>query len=190
MADDRDRDGEPAGPALAGSGMPIEALAAEAHGLDLEAFTARHGIAFLMASATGRDGSKGTTSTHLFLDGFDDDPGARTASVAIVVYRLQPKPGSDGRLLTIGREKRHDVVIADPSVSRFHAFAKFDERGHCALQDMGSTNGTSVNGASVPARGAGPAAPVKPGDTVRIGQVDFTFTDARAMYDFARQVGG
>jgi hypothetical protein len=55
---------------------------------------------------------------------------------------------------------------------------------------MSSSNGTSVNGISVMARGVGPPTPVKPGDTVRIGQVEFTFTDARALHEFAIQVGG
>ena len=40
------------------------------------------------------------------------------------------------------------------------------------------------------ARGAGPPTPLKPGDTVRLGQVEFTFTDAAALREFALQAGG
>jgi hypothetical protein len=47
-----------------------------------------------------------------------------------------------------------------------------------------------VNGVSVPARGAGPPKPVKPGDTVKFGQVEFTFTDARALREYALQAAG
>jgi pSer/pThr/pTyr-binding forkhead associated (FHA) protein len=89
--------------------------------------------------------------------------------------------------VTIGRETRHDVVIPGPSVSRFHAFAKPSPDGSFLLQDMGSTNGTTVNAVSVPARGGGSPSPLKPGDTVRFGQVEFTFTDARALQEYALQ---
>ena len=173
-----------------GSAIPIEALAEDARGLTPEGFEERHGGGFLMMSATGGRASQGSTSTRLFLDGVDDDPSARTANLAVLVYPLHARASADGHLVTIGREVRHDVVIGDPSVSRFHAFAKCDAAGTFLLQDMGSTNGTSVNGVSVMPRGAGPPTPVKPGDTVRIGQVEFTFTDARALHEFAIQVAG
>ena len=173
-----------------GSAIPIEALAEDARNLTPEDFEARHGSGFLMVSAAGGRDPGGSTSTHLFLDGVDDDAGGRTAGLAVVVYPLRSRAGSEVHHVTIGREARHDVVIADPSVSRFHAFAKCEADGTFLLQDMGSTNGTSVNGASVPPRGAGPPTPVKPGDTVRIGQVEFTFSGARALHEFASHVGG
>ena len=47
-----------------------------------------------------------------------------------------------------------------------------------------------MNGASVPPRGAGPPTPLKPGDNVRLGQVEFTFTDARALREFVLKMGG
>jgi hypothetical protein len=173
-----------------GAALPIEALAEDARSLTLESFEARHGSGFLMVSAAGGRTSKGGTSTQLFLDGEGGDPRARTANLAVVVYPFQAQASSDAHLVTIGRETRHDVVIPDPSVSRFHAFAKCGGDGTFLLQDMGSTNGTSVNGVSVAPRGAGPPTSVKPGDTVRVGQVEFTFTDAKALYEFALQVGG
>ena len=79
------------------------------------------------------------------------------------------------------------VIVPDPSVSRFHCFARREADGSWRLQDMNSSNGTTVNGASVPARGVGPATPVKPGDNVKLGQVQLTFTDATALRDFTLQ---
>jgi hypothetical protein len=191
MSENRDgQAGSGGSGSTSGSAIPIEAFAEDARRLTPEAFEERHGSGFLMVSATGGRGSQGGTSTHLFLDGVDDDPRARTANLAVVVYPLHARASADGHLVTIGRETRHDVVIGDPSVSRFHAFGKCDAAGTFLLQDMSSSNGTSVNGISVMARGVGPPTPVKPGDTVRIGQVEFTFTDARALHEFAIQVGG
>jgi hypothetical protein len=175
------------GQAQAGSAVPIEAFFEDAQKLSPEAFEARHGKGFLMVTAAGLDGPKGSSGTELLLHGVDDDPAALTADLAVVVYPLRQREGPSGHLVTIGRETRHDVVIPGPSVSRFHAFAKLNPDGSFLLQDMGSTNGTTVNAVSVPARGAGSPRTLKPGDTVKFGQVEFTFTDARALQEYAVQ---
>lgn len=169
-----------------GTALPVEAFAEDARLLDTGAFAARHGTAFLMVMAAAVTGS-GSTSTRLLLDGVDQDPDARTAELSVVIYPLRPRKEQTGHLVTVGRDARHDVVIPDSSISRFHAFAKCNEDGTCLIQDMASTNGTTVNGNSVPARGAGEPVPVKPGDTIRFGQVKFTFSDARALREFALQ---
>ena len=170
--------------------VPLEALGEAARALSSEAFQARYGNGFLLVMAAGLDGPAGTTSTQMLLDGVDDDPGAHTADLATVVYPLRQKDGSSGHLVTVGRESRHDIVIPDKSVSRFHAFVRLGGDGAFLVQDMGSTNGTSVNGTSVAPRGAGPPTRLKPGDNVRIGQVEFTFTDARALREFALKAAG
>jgi hypothetical protein len=180
--------GQSGGQAPFGTALGIEELYGDAQ-LELEEFEARYGNGFLLVTAAGLESSKGTT-TQLLLDGVDADPAAHTAGLAVVVYPLRQRDILGGHLVTIGREKTHDIVIPDPSVSRFHAFAKQAEDGGFMLQDGSSTNGTTVNGASVPARGAGPPTRLKPGDTVRLGQLESTFTDARALREFVLQTGG
>ena len=170
-----------------GTGLPVEALEDAARALPVQDFERRYGRGFLLVTATRVDGLKGETTTHLLLD---DDPAGRTADLAHCAYPLCPQTDSPGHLVTLGRESRHDVAIPDASVSRFHAFAKLSPEGGFLLQDAGSTNGTSVNGVSVPGRGAGPPTPLKPGDSVRIGQVDFTFTDAAGLRSFILGVLG
>jgi hypothetical protein len=170
-----------------GTGLPVEALEDAARALPVEGFERRYGRGFLLVTTARVDGRRGESTTHLLLD---DDPAGRTADLALCVYPLRPREGSPGHLVTLGRESRHDVVIPDASVSRFHAFAKLSGDGGFLLQDVGSTNGTSVNGASVPARGAGPPTRLKPGDTVRVGQVEFTFTDAAGLRSFVLRALG
>jgi ABC transport system ATP-binding/permease protein len=47
--------------------------------------------------------------------------------------------------LTLGRDRANDVVLQDPNVSRFHAeVARLKDR--VAIRDLGSRNGTRVNG--------------------------------------------
>jgi hypothetical protein len=49
---------------------------------------------------------------------------------------------------TIGRELDNDIVLLDPRVSRYHAQILL-EQGQWTLKDLGSANGTQVNGAVV-----------------------------------------
>ena len=51
----------------------------------------------------------------------------------------------EGRKTTIGSSPDNDVVINDPSVSRFHAVVEVDDRGYL-LEDRESKNGTYVDG--------------------------------------------
>lgn len=51
----------------------------------------------------------------------------------------------EGRVLTVGRQSTCDITVADPNVSRQHAEIRpHDDR--YVLVDLGSTNGTRVNG--------------------------------------------
>lgn len=52
------------------------------------------------------------------------------------------------RRVRIGRQADNDLVVADAGVSRHHAEI-INTNGTCTLRDLGSTNGTYVNGAVV-----------------------------------------
>jgi len=62
-----------------------------------------------------------------------------------------PEPGEVFQLTlpshTIGRDPISDLCIADPEVSRQHALLILMPNGGYKIQDLGSTNGTLVNGA-------------------------------------------
>jgi hypothetical protein len=68
----------------------------------------------------------------------------------------------DGRPLTIGRATDVELVLADPMASRRHA--RLSTRGgRLVLSDLGSTNGTRVNGQLIR------EAVVGPGDQIDVG---------------------
>jgi hypothetical protein len=80
-------------------------------------------------------------------------------------------PRQPDRRFTIGRAMACDFTLADLSVSRWHA-RLYTEDEHWLLSDLGSTNGTRLNGWRVTT-----GVPVKPGDQVTFGSVSFVVTD-------------
>jgi FHA domain len=69
--------------------------------------------------------------------------------------------------ITLGRSRACDCVLDDPSVSRRHAELRRDG-GLWLLRDLGSRNGTRVNGARLLDE-----AEVGPGDRVSFGDARF-----------------
>ncbi|MDR2984758.1 MAG: DUF1707 domain-containing protein [Nocardiopsaceae bacterium] len=82
-----------------------------------------------------------------------------------------PLPPQNDRRFTIGRAMACDFTLADLSVSRWHARI-YQEDEHWLLSDLGSTNGTRLNGWRVTT-----GVPVKPGDQVTFGSITFVITD-------------
>jgi pSer/pThr/pTyr-binding forkhead associated (FHA) protein len=75
--------------------------------------------------------------------------------------------GSAG--VTLGRSRECEVVVDDPNVSRKHAELR-PRGGSWVLTDLGSTNGSSVNGRRIDAPTV-----VKPGDEIELGSSVMTF---------------
>lgn len=95
------------------------------------------------------------------------------------VMRSGPTPGVtyplEGDQLTIGRDASNGVAINDAEVSRKHSRLSF-QGGKYVLEDLGSTNGTFVNGQRL----AGPVV-LKPGDVVSLGEQIVLMYDAINM---------
>ena len=80
-----------------------------------------------------------------------------------------PTPGQEFELVkdefVIGRVEGNDLVIAEPSVSRRHA-RLLRQGSQVLLEDLGSSNGTFINGKRLIA-----PTPLMPGDILMLGQV-------------------
>jgi adenylate cyclase len=76
----------------------------------------------------------------------------------------------DGATLVVGRASVSDLPVIDPTISRRHA--ELTSTGlTIRVRDLGSSNGTFVNGARVT------EASVSPGDTIAFGKVPFRVTN-------------
>lgn len=71
---------------------------------------------------------------------------------------------------TIGRQSSNEVHIPSPLVSRQHARIHCDQSG-CLLEDLGSSNGTVLNGVPLEAE---VRSPLKDGDVIEIGPFHMT----------------
>jgi hypothetical protein len=92
---------------------------------------------------------------------------ARSEAPTVAVTESPTQAGLTFRVtgpLILGRSAEADVVLQDPYASDFHLRLAF-QGGDLRLYDLGSTNGTLVNGERV-------AAPLslRRGDRVQIGQ--------------------
>jgi hypothetical protein len=80
-------------------------------------------------------------------------------------------PRQSDRRFTIGRAPSCDFTVPDLSVSRWHARLHL-EGGNWLLSDLGSTNGTRLNGWRVTSE-----VPVQPGDNVSFGSAAYVIID-------------
>jgi hypothetical protein len=74
------------------------------------------------------------------------------SGVVTLTIRQGPRPNQtfelDQDIYAIGREAGNDIVVEDPQVSRRHA--RLTRQGNSyLLEDLGSTNGTFINGSRV-----------------------------------------
>jgi pSer/pThr/pTyr-binding forkhead associated (FHA) protein len=105
--------------------------------------------------------------------GGNTPPAPSPALLASLLFRSGEMKGSrlpiKVPVVNIGRGEYNDIIIADPSVSTIHA--KLQRRESVwILTDLGSTNGTFVEGEPL----AGEQ-PLSPGTTIRFGDVSALF---------------
>ncbi|WP_093838921.1 FHA domain-containing protein [Streptomyces aidingensis] len=89
-------------------------------------------------------------------------PGGRSATT---FHQLQV-----GRITKIGRALDNDLVVSDLQVSRYHAQFSATPDGRFEINDLGSHNGTFVNGQPLPKNGR---KLLGPNDTVGVGHSTF-----------------
>ena len=102
-------------------------------------------------------------------------PAARAPGPRLVVVRSPTRPPGeehplDSAPLTVGRSAKNDIELRDDGFASAE-HARFEPRNDGVwLADIGSTNGTFVNGARVEG-----ARRLAPGDVVRVGETDLRY---------------
>ena len=85
-------------------------------------------------------------------------------SIALSSRRLRGGP------VVLGRQNTSDEVVDSDTISRRHAKLWIDERDRCQIEDLGSANGTWLDGQRIT------RATLVNGARLRLGEVDFAVT--------------
>ena len=91
---------------------------------------------------------------------------------------------SELKRFSIGRTQENDILMMDFAISRAHALVELRGDGYF-LKDLGSSNGTYVNGELIDDRGTR----LEDGDSVRFARYEFQFLSAGALYDLLKRRG-
>lgn len=81
------------------------------------------------------------------------------------IVKIRVKQGTGAPPVTIGRDREASIQIDDPKCSRIHAAIRYWDDVF-VVRDMGSHNGTQLNGAKIE------IAYLKPGDVITIGDTE------------------
>ena len=87
-----------------------------------------------------------------------------------LAFRMLP-----GTFKTLGRASRADFVVDTPLVSRVHCRFTLSEGDELEIEDLGSTNGTLVNGKKID------KSVLRDGDTVTVGRVQFVVSSETSV---------
>jgi len=129
-------------------------------------------------SACGASASDRTASFEPVGGGLPSSSTSEDADAGpVLVVRKGPQPGErfylDRPRLTIGRDPESDIFLNDMTVSRAHAVLE-TAGTEVTVRDVGSLNGTYVNGVCVD------AAPLGSGDVVQVGTFQMIFFGGEA----------
>jgi hypothetical protein len=176
---------------FAPAATPLKLLALHAKDLDAAAFAGAHGEAFFvlvsspfpMRSLGDAERMRLTTPQANAVRDHD------TGEITIGVFPLKKRIESTHPFISIGRTDDNDIAIHDETVSRFHAYVRWDHQGQRWLvQDARSKNGTTVDGVAVPRRGDGDPMELKPGSLVMFGSVSLHFADVNDLWQLMKRV--
>jgi pSer/pThr/pTyr-binding forkhead associated (FHA) protein len=103
-----------------------------------------------------------------------------------VIELVKSDRNSFAQKILVGRTETNDIVISDLTVSKHHAFFRFDEQAlRMSLTDTGSTNGTLINGATLDPR---QSRYLSDGDQVTFGDIHFVFYSASGFFDLLTSI--
>ena len=139
--------------------------------LNADASVPRHGIQVIAETISAGPTADAGGHTQIF-----QPPAAGPPSQSRTRLLLATGGGThviplESTQLTIGRGLNNDVILEDTRVSRHHAQLRYRARRFW-LSDLGSTNGTFINGEQVAEQA------LRDGDTISLGGLELTFKEA------------
>jgi hypothetical protein len=158
--------------------MDTDTLTVEARRISREEFITRHRNLFFVVAETREKIPIGFDTGVITLTEKIQAVAEPNEFEVIEVVKAPGNPYPDR--ISIGRARNCDVVMRARSVSKLHAHLRTTQPGRFDLVDLGSQNGTRINGRAVPAH---TAEWVGPGDLIVFGGVWAKLVDADELYE-------
>ncbi|HVZ73000.1 MAG TPA: FHA domain-containing protein [Polyangia bacterium] len=148
-----------------------------------KAFRKRHGQPVLIVTKAEKDGAS-PSSASVEVAVVADTSGWRLPAASLVgrVFVVSRGAFVDPGPVTLGRTDGTELTIADKSVSKKHCVFE-PAAGGLRITDLGSTNGTSVDGEPLP-----PNVPraLAGGETIDIGNFELVYQTADGFVAYLR----
>ena len=90
--------------------------------------------------------------------------------------RVRLKTISHAAAITIGRDKSADIALDDAQASRINCAIRYWD-DIFVIRDMGSSNGTIINGQKIE------VAKLSPGDVIKVGNTEITVISEKSRSD-------
>lgn len=158
--------------------MADEAIVPRQRDASVREFVKSHG-------ELARDAFLARFPTPFLLTAIGLDPGSWDYTGLVAVRKRTAAPdAAPSDPVTIGRAAENDIVAAFPSVSKKHAVLTPSSNGW-NITDLGSSNGTSVNGRQVP---SGDAAAVASMTRIQLGpDAQFIFVTSSDLWGYLQK---
>lgn len=137
----------PQSPGTTSSLVPIEGYLRDCSRLSAAAFKARNPHPVLLYDGQGTITISGFRTGTVSMREAGENAPKRVTPVGVSVIPVAKRPGAIfNAQITVGRTRNTDIYLADPKISKLHAyFVLGGEGAQPVLYDAGSTNGTFVN---------------------------------------------
>lgn len=115
--------------------------------------------------------NQGAETTQVMAPAVPAPPARKRHALLLLQTPAGPQPiPLESTAVAIGRGLGNDVILEDTRVSRHHAQLRYRQRRFW-ITDLGSTNGTFINGARISETA------LRDGDVVSLGGLELTFKD-------------
>jgi ABC-type multidrug transport system ATPase subunit/pSer/pThr/pTyr-binding forkhead associated (FHA) protein len=84
-----------------------------------------------------------------------------------LLKKIEIRPGNEIIEIRVGKSQDNEVIISNNFISKTHAKLHIDQQGSLFIIDLGSTNGTFINGRRIESN---VKIPVSPSDTIEFAQ--------------------
>ncbi len=173
-----------------GGSVPLASFLESLDTLDADGFAKRHGDAFLLLYGGPRAGDAPFKTMTTAAIG-DVSQGGQSAPRPQLDFQVFPvRKTSRSRysgFIAVGRADTNDIVLPDPSVSRFHAFITQD-RSKYFVAAAGTKNGTFLNDKPLSLEESSDPVEVSSGSRLRFGSIEVTFLKAPELYSMLKRL--